>query len=194
MKKITIIFIFLVILGVGGFLMFKKNPGELSIQNDDNEKTEVPEGQMTGQILGPYAGTKDIKEYLNTGSWKKYDGSMFSFKYSGNFKVSSQQVEGGELLSAEDENFGFQVFISAFDEKGPVTPERIWKDLPDEVINEPKVADLDGVETLVFYGLDDEIGETFEAWTARNGKLYQIMTTKVAEQLLIEVLNTWGWK
>ena len=120
----------------------------------------------------------------------------FSFKYSDGFKVSSAPVAGGgEVTTVENtKGSGFQVFSIAWDESDPITPERIWQDMPDADVLEPKNAKLDGEEALVFYGYDEDMGETFEVWAVYKGKLYQISGPKMAEKLVTETLETWDWK
>ncbi len=125
-----------------------------------------------------------------------YSGQNYSFKYPDGFKVSPSPVgDLEEIVTIENsKGSGFQIFILAFDESGPITPERIQQDLPDAEINDPKNADLDGAKTLVFNGYDEDMGETFESWTVHKGKLYQISGPKTAERLVIETLETWEWK
>ena|SRR3989344_5413619 len=126
---------------------------------------------------------------------ESYSHANFSFKYSEGFKVTSVPVEGGEIVTIENEKgSGFQIYIIPFDELGMITPERIWQDLPDAVVDDPKNADLDGVKTLVFNGYDENFGDTFEAWVNNKGKLYQISGPKTATDLIIETLETWDWK
>ena len=136
----------------------------------------------------------NIQEYLNTNKWKTYETNSFSFKYSENFKITSALNEGSEIITAEDDKFGFQIFIMSFDEPGPINKERILQDVPDMQINNPGQAKLDGIETLIFNGYNEDMGETFEAWVVYKGKLYQIMTKREQEKLLEEVLETWKWK
>ena len=115
----------------------------------------------------------------------------FTVKYPEGYKVYSTAPD---VITVENEaGQGFQIAVTAFDESGPITPERIQQDLPDAEINEPGLAKLDGEQTLVFYGYDEDIGETFEAWVVHNGKLYQIMSAKSDENMLESLLDTWKW-
>ena len=136
----------------------------------------------------------NIKEYLNKNNWKEYKTNEFSFRHSEKLKITGTLNEGNEVIIAEDDKFGFQIFIMPFDESRPITKERIWQDMPDMEINDSGEAMLDGAKTLVFYGYNEDIGETFEIWAVHKGKLYQIMTGKNAEELLIGILETWDWK
>ena len=120
----------------------------------------------------------------------------FSFRYPAEFKVSSNSTSGSnEVITVENKaGSGFQIFTMPFNEPGPITPDRIRKDLPDAVINDPKNANLDGIKALVYYGYDDALGDTFEVWAVHKGALYQIMGPKTAEGLITKTLETWAWK
>lgn len=125
---------------------------------------------------------------------KVYEGKHFSFRYPPNLKISRILNKSDEIITAEGNKFSFQIFIMPFGQPGPITPKRIWQDLPNTKINNPGKADLDGVETLIFYGYNAEIGNTFEVWMTYRENLYQIMTGSDQEDLLIEILGTWIWK
>lgn len=115
---------------------------------------------------------------------------------------SLRTPEGYKLFSPSENIFtiensdgrGFQIFVSPFDEPGPITAERIRQDEPDAVIDQPGQAKLDGAMSFVFYGHDEDLGDTFEVWTVAGGKLYQIMGKKSDEKLITETINTWKWK
>lgn len=99
------------------------------------------------------------------------------------------------IYTIEDQTgTGMQISITAFDEPGPITEERIRQDLPDAVIDEPGQAKLDGELSFIFYGFDEDMGDTFEVWAVHGGKLYQIMGAKEQEKEIETILNTWKWK
>ncbi|MEK7616110.1 MAG: hypothetical protein AAB420_02810 [Patescibacteria group bacterium] len=118
--------------------------------------------------------------------------SDFTVTYPAGYKVSS--AASGVTTVENEEGRGFQIAVTAFDEPGPITEERIRQDLPDAEINEPAWYELDGEKTFVFYGFDEDLGETFEVWTVHGGKLYQIMGTKTDEEVITKTLKTWKWK
>ncbi len=154
----------------------------------------APQGALVKQdapATSSNSGT--LQDHLNTTQWKEYKTDDFSFRHSDSFKVTSVPNGDSEVITAEDDKFGFQMSIMPFDEAGPITKERILKDVPDMEINEPGRAKLDGVETLIFYGANEDIGETFEAWLTYKGNLYQIMTGREEEKLLEKILDTWKW-
>ena len=110
----------------------------------------------------------------------------FTVKYPDGYKVYSTTPD---VITVENEaGNGLQITTTAFDEAGPITEERIRQDLPDALINEPGLAKLDGEQSLVFYGNDEDLGETFEVWVVHDGKLYQIMSAKDDEKMVELVL------
>ncbi|MDO8496472.1 MAG: hypothetical protein Q7S43_03385 [bacterium] len=191
MKKLFISFI---IIGLGLVFYFGFNgKDKLANITADSLSDQLPPDQKEN-VVEP---DKIFAEPVEYGSLKEsYSGQDFSFKYPDGFKVSSNPVNSiQEIVTVENKKgSGFQIFLLAFDESGPITPERIHKDLPDAEINDPKDADLDGEKTLVFNGYDQDMGETFEAWVIYKDKLYQIAGPKTARKLITETLETWRWK
>lgn len=191
MNKKTVILIAGIVILIIFFFINNKFDFDLSqiglgqMGDSNSRKEEIPKDTDA---------TANIQEYLDTRKWKTYQTKDFSFKYDERFKITNTLNNGNEITTAEDDKFGFQIFIMPFDEPGPITPERILQDVPDMEINDPKNADLDGVKTLVFNGYDEDMGETFEAWIVHKGKLYQIAGPKIARQIIIETLETWRWK
>ena len=188
MKKL-IIAVVVVVAGAGLYFSL----GKTSLRSDLNE---VLESNSPGPSFGS-AGEADVfAEPVEFTSLKQtYSGTGFSIKYPDGFKVSSNPVSATEeIVTVENpKGSGFQVFIMLWDEPDPITPERIWQDIPDADVLEPKNAELDGAKTLVFYGYNEDMGETFEAWAVYKGKLYQIAGPKTAEELITKTLETWSW-
>ena len=177
----------------------------------------------------PESGGADKAEY-------KSELFGFSFQYPEGFKVSEFEEENGKVILFEasgktsdvespktsdvEELAGFQIFITPFDESGPLTAERIKKDLPNAVVENPtlvKVGPSTGsgqAEALSFVGEGDpptglsadKAGEaggfkTAEGWFVwppepyPNGNyLYQI-TAKVEDAKLLEgIITTWKFQ
>lgn len=204
MKKFLI---FIVIIGIAGVAVYfgfnGKDFAQVSGPVEPGSETSgtLDSGEAAAGSSTAWEPDPIFAEPVVYGQLKQsYSGSGFSFKYSDGFKVASNLspapsgIEGETVTVENQKGSGFQIFIIAFDEPGPITPERIWQDMPDMEINDPKNAQLDGVKTLVFNGYDEDMGETFEAWVVRKGKLYQISGPKTAEKLMIETLETWEWK
>src|SRR3989338_6346571 len=141
----------------------------------------------------------------------------FSFQYPKNLTLQEFDDERGKTSDVEspktsdvEELAGFQIFIAPFDEEGPITPERIKKDLLNIVVENPtptKVGPSTGsgqADALSFVGEGDpptgEAGgfKTAEVWFVYppepypNGNyLYQV-TAKLEDATLIEeILKTW---
>jgi hypothetical protein len=190
-RKFIFILIIAVTAGTGLYLGLDGKGRLAQILPSDDQSTEE-----TTQNLPPLVVSEVFREPVVYGALSQtYSRSDFSFSYPTGFRVNSVPVEGGEMVTIENQDgTGFQIFIIPFDEPGMITPERIRQDLPDAIINEPKVADLDGVRTLVFSGYDEALGDTFEAWAVDGGKLYQISGPETATDLVIETLETWDWK
>ena len=94
----------------------------------------------------------------------------------------------------------FQIFITPFDENGPITPERIKKDLPNAVVENPTPVKVAGAQALSFVGAGDgfKTAEVWFVWPPEpypNGNyLYQI-TSRLEDAALIEnILKTWRFQ
>ena len=86
---------------------------------------------------------------------------------------------------------GFQIFITAFDESGVITKERILKDIPDAVINGDEYIDIGGEKALSFISQDDLGGKTREIWAVHSGYLYRIKAYESFEEELFKIIKTW---
>jgi hypothetical protein len=101
-----------------------------------------------------------------------------TFPYHKDFQLMAGEDEGGEIIVVENAEHGlaFQIFIQPFDEPGPLTPERIRRDLPNlkmETITEIEFYRT-GEPVLTFLSVDDTLGYIPEAWFIYNGYLYQL--------------------
>jgi hypothetical protein len=123
-----------------------------------------------------------------------YEGKGFSFKYPEGYKLSAgSNEEEGTVIIENADGKGFQITIAPFDEEGPITADRLRLDMPDAVINGPTNIDVNGTQVLTYYGKDEGIGDTFEAWIAYGGNLYQIIGYKESDKIMKEALDTWRW-
>jgi len=99
------------------------------------------------------------------------------------------------LVQEKESKKSFQIFISPFDEPGPLTKERVKQDLPDLIINNPEQRVLkNGAVALVFFSEESSIGETREIWFVHNGYLYQISTYKELDSLVAKIISTWRFQ
>src|SRR3989338_1835136 len=146
----------------------------------------------------------------------------FSFQYPKNLTLQEFDDERGHVILFEasgktsdvespktsdvEELAGFQIFIAPFDEEGPITPERIKKDLLNIVVENPtptKVCPSTGsgqADALSFIGEGDgfKTAEVWFVWPPEpypNGNyLYQI-TAKVEDAKLLEgIISTWSFQ
>ena len=132
----------------------------------------------------------------------KNDQFGFSFGYPEGFNISDFDDGGGKIILVKNvgssvsnnSDNGFQIFIAAFDEPGPITKERILKDIPDMVISNEKEILVGGERALSFTSKDELGGETREIWIARGGYLYQITGYKNFEKELLEIMGTWKFQ
>src|SRR3990167_10120897 len=93
----------------------------------------------------------------------KNDQFGFSFGYPEGFNISDFDDGGGKIILVKNvgssvsnnSDNGFQIFIAAFDEPGPITKERILKDIPDMVIVGEQYIDIGGEKALSFTSQDD---------------------------------------
>ncbi len=127
--------------------------------------------------------------------WQKYENSQygFSFSYPGSSNVSDFADSGGKMIlfkNAASDN-GFQIFITAFDESGIITRERILKDIPDMAINNDSYIDISGKRALSFESQDELGKKTIEIWLAYGGYLYQIMGYENFKEELLKIMKTW---
>ena len=132
----------------------------------------------------------------------KNDQFGFSFGYPEGFNISDFDDGGGKIILVKNvgssvsnnSDNGFQIFIAAFDEPGPITKERILQDIPDMAIVGAEYIDIGGERALSFTSKDELGGETREIWIARGGYLYQITGYKNFEKELLEIMGTWKFQ
>jgi len=126
----------------------------------------------------------------------------FSFEYPKNFtatKFSEGESSDTILVQNTDSGQGFQIFVSFFDEPGPLTKERVLQDLPELVMKSPeqrilKITAPSKVEGLLFFSEEPSMGETREIWFIYNNYLYQITTTAAMDSLVAQIIATWKFE
>ena len=177
MKKVFFIVILIAVLG-GGFLAWRRlhtntpaRGGEKALQTSAVQQNETP----------IYTDPK----------------SRFSFTYPAGY-VAHPIEEGniGETLLVQKgtgPKTAFQIFISEFDEPGPITKARILKDVPDMVVNEPTEAIIgkERVTAFIFKSKEPSVGDTREIWLVAGGYLYQITAPIDLDPEVAEMMKTW---
>lgn len=107
------------------------------------------------------------------------------------------QKPGSRDPSASSGREAFQIFISEFDESGPITPERIKQDLPDMAMEDPKPVRIGSdkkLEALIFFSQNQSLGRTREVWFIHEGSLYQVTTYADLDNLIGPILETLTFK
>jgi hypothetical protein len=171
------------------------------LRQADSSRSDIPDEAMADSRPFDQLSTEQAKEieqqeveqYKTDATMETYQSDHgFSFKHTG-LAVSSAPNVAGDLVIFDKGPLSFQIFVTPFDEPGPITPERIEQDLPGLQMNDIQYATLDGVKTIFFHsnasGLD-----TYEAWMVTRGRMYQVLTYRGMEDFLHQVLGTWQWK
>lgn len=117
----------------------------------------------------------------------------FTFNYADDFRISEIDEENGGftvLAEGTGDKRTFQIFIADYDEEGPITPERIKKDLPDMNIEQPQNIKFADTEALAFVTNDDQ-GKMIEIWFVKGGALYQMRSYFEQTDELSKVLSSW---
>ena len=118
----------------------------------------------------------------------------FSFGYPQNMSFTAFEEDGAEVLLFAGGGNEFQLSIRPFDEPGPMTEERIKRDLPTLNIEQPQQA-LIGPEkdmpALIFLSQDPAAGKIREVWFVHDGYLYQVSAYEEFDAMLATVMGTW---
>ncbi len=126
----------------------------------------------------------------------------FSFDRPDGFTVTRFQDEKGDVVLAQGPaNQTFQIFISPFDEEGPITSPRIKQDLPKMLIQNPIEAEIGGVPALVFFSNKESLAKTREVWFVypenplpNGNQLYQVSAPGEFDQELSKIMATWKFQ
>lgn len=196
--KIVVIIIVVIVLGGAIFFLFfnKKSP---QTAGEDKTGNEIIGQEKTFEITA--AKNKENNIYTDS----QYN---FSFEYPKDFTATKfGEGEDGDtiLVQKQGSKEGFQIFISPFDEPGPLTEERVKQDLPDLKMESPEQRVLkitvdsgssapSGVEGLIFFSEEASLGKTREIWFIQNGFLYQVSTYKEFDSLVAKILETWRFQ
>jgi len=120
----------------------------------------------------------------------------FSFQYPKTMNAASFEEGEGEtvLLQGQGGALGMQIYISDFDEDITLTAERIKKDLPGTIMNQPKSVSVGNITGTAFLSTDESLGQTYEVWLVYNKHLYQILSYASQKDLVDKILATWSWQ
>ena len=206
--KIRMLFIGIAVLIAGGFsfLVVKvsknTNPqsssylaslifGEVENREAGRENT-VADGGANGEEEGENEG-----EFSNSGGEIYIDEDYgFSFNAKGLQVTPFAESESTQVVLINDpqEKREAQIFIAPFDEEGPLTRERILKDLPQAMVdNRKNIIFGSNIPALLFWGKDSSGEKTREVWFAYGGNLYQISTIAENDLWLGKLLESWSF-
>jgi hypothetical protein len=169
------------------FFVLKQIPSRTS--SFDNLSFSAPSG-------GSSASNTMSPETLNVmKETKMYQHpSGFTFQYPATFSITAFPDEGeGEVVLVQnaDRTTGFQIFALPFDEKGPLTQERIQRDVPGISMTDVAPISISGNDSGITFISKDGATPNREVWFIYKGYLYQILTPIGAQKFLEEVLGTW---
>ncbi len=133
----------------------------------------------------------DIKP-LNSETFSHTDPN-FSLQYPKNISITKFEDGASETILLKDpQQKDTQIFISSFDEDIVLSAERIKKDLPKLVIENPTEVMIGGkVKAVSFTSTNNLAIPTREVWFVYNGYLYQISIPLEIESAIGEILKTW---
>jgi hypothetical protein len=186
MKKplniLIILLIVLVSLGAGLFKYGRPNSLNPAIQSGNNQNASPINADTTKTYSDPDYFFSF--EYPGDLSFADLPGS------NGGKEILVQKIEGGSKSA------GFQMTITPFDEPDQVlTKERIQKDAPEVVVNNPQEAIIgQNLHVLIFESIDPGLGKTREVWMVRSGNLYQITAPFDFDSQLAGILKTWKFQ
>ena len=176
--KTSLIIVIIVVLGVvaGAFWYFYR--------------PNVNEGQIWA--------TAETQETLP--GWEGYAHPSLPFAFAHSKELVSNTFQDGEseivLLQGSDPNQEIQIVARVFDEPGPLTVERIRRDVPEMVIDEPQNVFIGSAQipALLFWSSDASLGRTREVWFVQGEYLYQVTTKAENDELLAGIMETWTFE
>lgn len=131
---------------------------------------------------------------LNTYTNENY---KFSFNYPEGIKIDEFDDENGRVILVGDK---FQVFVTAFDESGPITAARIRQDLPEMAMENPTETKVAGQKALSFIGAGNDF-KTAEVWFVwppepypHGNYLYQVTSPADFDAELSKIMATFTFE
>lgn len=184
MKKIIILIIIVLVLGVGGYYfaksgVFSGGSGDkiMSSGAEPEAIAEIPSYQYTEEFVHP-----------------TYN---FSFKYPADFTVTQIPEENGEVILIQNisTKIGVQIMVTAFEggEDIDLTADILRAEIPDlEIKDEQEVIIGSGRKGIAFVSDNEAFGgNSREVWFVFRGNLYQISTYAELDEFLKGIFGTW---
>lgn len=191
----------LLLTGVVAFVSSRRSPQPAAVSESSTVKTNDVPATAGRQPAAP-AGEPGALAYTHPDPY-------FSFRYPAGFAVSAlppddtgetvlvratEQTDLSLYRTIDSAKLQFQIRISTFDEPGPITPERVLKDIPDTVITDPHTVQIGGAPALAFLSENAGLGATREVWFVHQGNLYQITAYAEMDEVLGGILKTWEFQ
>ncbi len=179
MKKAFILalaLVLLVLVIIGTLIYIGTKRQHDAVPTGTPPKAEEPKGRMVP------AGAK---EYRN-------NPYHFSILYPESMDTTDFAEAGGaRTVTFEDgEGHSLQIYVTPYAEK-TITPERLRRDIPSEVVGPQTPLAVGGVQATAFNSSHPLVGDTREIWFIRGGYLYEATTLRAEAPLLEDVLKTW---
>jgi len=96
-------------------------------------------------------------------------GYGFSFECPADWSTDLFKDEGGEVAVVQNSETAILIYIYPFDEPGPITKERILRDVPDmKMANGRQIKIAGAIDGLSFDSGEREMGPTKEIWFVYN--------------------------
>lgn len=160
-----------------------------ALANSLTTENEIPADKLQAALTS-------LSEPAKTATYRHPKG-WFSLDYPDGFRVGRFEEEVGAdtvLIQQTENNLGVQIYSTIFDEPGPLTRERILKDVPDIGMQDEKGIIVAGTPAIIFTITDESNQHMREVWLIKGGRLYQIFAPVKASELLEKVLKTWQWQ
>ncbi len=174
MKRLLFITLVLVVIGGGAYWFFTRS---------------------TTWSLSPGSQSTSTTDAVDTADFAPYSDPNFHFSlaYPKDLEVHVYDEDDGSRTVAfegQTPGIGFQVFVVPYD-KPSIDDARFRADDPSGVMIEPQDISIGGVPAKIFYGHNDQMGDTREVWFIRNGYLYEVTGYKALDTWLADIMTTW---
>ncbi len=132
--------------------------------------------------------------------WEGYAHPSLPFAFAYPKDLTPSTFTDGEaeivLLKGKEPEREVQIVIRAFDEPGPLMVERIQRDIPEMVIDDPQNVLIGPAQipALLFWSEGGSADRTREVWFIQGGYLYQITGSAEMDETLAKMMETWTFE
>ena len=170
----------------------------------DIARSDISEAPLSAQkeqngVVEPQDGS--LPSDSNLPGWEGYAHPTLPFAFAHPKDLKPNAFEDGEsevvLLQGQDPNQEIQIIARPFDEPGPITVERIHRDIPKMVVDEPQTALVTDkkIPALLFWSSGGaSLGKTRELWFVSDGYLYQVTARAEMDDVLAKMMETWRFE